>query len=277
MTVNYGPLRRPASYSPGRPEGPPRFVVVHYTAGSETRSSAEDGAAYDARRTDQVSTHYFHDQDSTVQCVDTADRAHAALFRGNLWGIQHELCGTQQTPAEWMSPASKATLDNAARAIARDLQDWGLPLVRLVGSQVRTGRGVAGHKDCTIGFWEDGGTHMDPDGDAPGSFPWGYLLEKIGEFHVPTTPPATPTQSVRKWRPNDGDVCPATAPGNGPVFWTDVLKAFYLVPFPEGSAQWTDHVWRLRALYNDPKSGPGQYERVSGGKTTVNVPARLGY
>lgn len=274
MTVNFGPLRPPRSFSSGRPEGPPRFVVVHYTAGSERSTSAEDGAAYDQRRTDGTSTHYFHDSTGTVQCVDTADRAHAAKFRGNLWGIQHELCGTVQTRAQWLDAASRPTIRHAAKAIALDLKDWGLPLTQLIGSQVRTGRGICGHKDCTIGFWEDHGTHMDPDGNTPGSFPWDVLLADVKEFYMSAPTPKSTTASYRKW-PGD-HVSTGVMPGAGAVYWTYVLKEFYLVPHEEGSAQWVDHVWRLRA-FNDALNGPGQYERVAAGLTQIKLPGKLGY
>ncbi len=177
--MRYADLRwvPPRSYSRGRSGGPPRFIVVHYTAGAERSSSAEDGAAYDQRRTDGVSTHYFVDSNSVVQCVDTNDRAHAALYHGNLWGIQYELCGTVQTREQWMDVASLATLKLAARQIARDLVTHDIPLAKLVGSAVRNGRGLCGHVDCTVGFPEDGGTHTDPGRE----FPWDVLMGEIGK------------------------------------------------------------------------------------------------
>src|SRR5215216_3308593 len=86
----------PNAYGTGRDGKAVRYIVVHYTAGSERSTSAEDGAAYDARRTDGVSTHYFVDSNSIVQCVLTKNRANAARHKGNRLGIQYELCGTVQ-------------------------------------------------------------------------------------------------------------------------------------------------------------------------------------
>src|SRR5690349_24153657 len=83
----------PRSYSTGRPYGPLIWIVWHTTQGSETLRSAEDGNAYDARRTDGTSTHVFIDANSVVQEVNSGDRAHAALTVANNRGYQIELCG----------------------------------------------------------------------------------------------------------------------------------------------------------------------------------------
>jgi hypothetical protein len=184
------PFIRPRTWTSGRPGGPPRFIVIHYTAGSEGPTAAEDGVAYDQRRTDGTSAHFYVDRDSIIQCVDTNDRSHTALYYGNLWGIHIEQCGTVQTREQWLDPASRATIRNAAKVCAWAMQAHSLPLVRLVDSQIRTGKGIGGHKDVTIGFWEDGGTHRDPDGNLPGSYPYNVLFEDItaimnGEEEMP--------------------------------------------------------------------------------------------
>lgn len=167
----------PRSFSKGRPAGKPRIIFVHYTAGAEGPTSAEDGARYDQRRTDGTSAHYYVDRDSVVQCVDTADRSHTALYNANLVGIHYELCGTRQTRAQWLDPASRATLRTAARQMALDMLDNDIPLRRLTARQVRpkTARGLAGHVDATRGWPEDGGTHTDPGAD----FPWDVLFSDI--------------------------------------------------------------------------------------------------
>lgn len=165
----------PRSFSAGRPSGPPRFIVIHYTAGAEGRTAAEDGAAYDRRRTDGTSCHFFTDPDSIVQEVSTNDRAHAAKFNGNLWGIQVEQCGTAQTRAQWLDGNSRAMITNTARVCAWAMAEYGIPLVRLTGSQVRSGRGLCGHGDITIGFPEDNGTHTDPGPE----YPWDVLFDDI--------------------------------------------------------------------------------------------------
>jgi len=168
----------PRSYTPGRVSGyPPRFICVHYTAGSERSTSAEDGALYDQRRTDGTSSHYYVDSDSVIQCVRTTDRSHTALYHGNRDAIHYELCGTVQTRAQWLDAASRPTLRNAAAQMVRDMQKYRIPLSRVIGRAVRpdSATGVCGHVDFTNGWPEDGGTHTDPGPE----FPWDVLFDDI--------------------------------------------------------------------------------------------------
>lgn len=170
------PFVPPRSYSAGRPNGQPRLIVVHYTAGSEGPTSAEDGAAYDQRRADGTSAHYYVDQNSIVQCVYTWNRAHTALWNGNQVGIHYELCGTVQSRAQWLDAASSATIKNAAVQMVRDMKKYGIPAVRLTPQQVRAGhRGICGHADVTFAWPEDGGDHTDPGTE----FPWDVLMELL--------------------------------------------------------------------------------------------------
>lgn len=169
------PFIPPAAYGAGRP-APPRVIVVHYTAGAERSTSAEDGAAYDQRRSDGTSTHYFCDSDSVVQCVYTWDRANAALWNGNRIGIQYELCGTVQSRQQWLDAPSSATLTNAARQIARDCAKYKIPIRKLTYQQVAAGEsGICAHADITRAYPADGGDHMDPGPE----FPWDVLLQRI--------------------------------------------------------------------------------------------------
>jgi hypothetical protein len=155
------------------------LIVIHTTEGSEGPTSAEDGAAYDQRRTDGTSTHYFHDSNSTVQCVRTADVAHAARHEGNLRGIQHELCGRAgQGGTGWADPVSQGTLQRAAKQCARDAKKWGIPVRHLTIAQVADGvKGFCGHYDITYAFPQDNGTHTDPGPD----FPWSQFLDLVRE------------------------------------------------------------------------------------------------
>lgn len=185
QSSEYPDLRfvEPAAYGRGRDGKSVRYVVIHYTAGSERSTSAEDGAAYDKRRTDGTSTHYFHDQDSTIQCVLTGDRANAARHRGNRLGIQHELCGTEQTRAQWTDKASMGTLLRAARQVARDCRKYDIPVRRLSVAETRAAwtdyprgpKGIVGHVDVTKAYPEDGGDHTDP---GP-QFPWTIFLDMV--------------------------------------------------------------------------------------------------
>lgn len=178
--ASIGAIRFPRSYTKGRKSGQPTVIFVHTTEGSEGRSSAEDGAAYDQRRTDGTSTNFFVDQDSIVQCVPTTDEAHAARAHGNDVGIQIEVCGRAgQSAAQWSDAASDGAVRNAARVAVAVRRKYGaarFPLVNLTPAQLRAGgRGFAEHYDATRAWPEDGGTHTDP---GP-NFPWSRLFQYI--------------------------------------------------------------------------------------------------
>ena len=162
-----------------------RYAVIHTTEGSEGLTSAEDGAAYNRVRDQSVSTHYFHDQNNTVQCILTSDRAYHARFHGNEIGIGYELCARAgQTPAQWHDAASLGTLRNAAKQVARDCVKYNLPVRRLSVAEVRAAyyapadqrpRGICGHVDVTAAYPEDQGDHWDP---GP-NFPWDEFLDMV--------------------------------------------------------------------------------------------------
>jgi len=199
-----------------------QLVVIHDTEGSEGPTSAEDGAAYDQRRTDGTSTHYFHDSNSTVQCVRTEDQAHAARAQGNRRGIQHELCGRAgQGAAGWADAVSQGTLRQAAKQAARDCKKWGIPVRKLTAAQVAAGvKGICGHVDITNAFPQDRGTHTDP---GP-SFPWGQFLAMVQADMQEDLPMDQKTfnQLMDGWAATPAgeayrDGILATKVGNGPV------------------------------------------------------------
>jgi hypothetical protein len=154
-----------------------QLIVIHTTEGSAHAGSAEDGAAYDQRRTDGTSAHYFVDSNSVVQCVRTADQAHTARAQGNRRGIQYELCGKAGwISATWADSYGQAMLARAAKQAARDAKKWGIPIRHLTVAQVQDGqKGFCGHWDITRAFPRDGGTHTDP---GP-NFPWSQFLEMV--------------------------------------------------------------------------------------------------
>lgn len=159
-----------------------QLVVIHVTDGAARASAAEDGAAYDQRRTDGTSTHYFHDSDSTIQCVRTEDRAHAARAQGNIRGIQHELC-TRADGADWADTYHQAMLRRVAKQAARDARKWKIPVRHLTVAQVAGGeKGFCGHVDVTRAFPQDRGTHTDPGG----AFPWTQFLTMVRAELDPT-------------------------------------------------------------------------------------------
>ena len=165
----------PRAWNSGRAAGQPTVVVIHSTEGSEGPTSAEDGAAYDQRRTDGTSTHFFVDSNSVVQCVRTTDRANHARATGNKIGIGFELCGRAgQTAAQWHDANSFPMLKLAAKYVAKCCKKYGIPVRRLTVTQLRAGaKGICGHVDITHAFGES--THTDP-GPA---FPWGEFLTMV--------------------------------------------------------------------------------------------------
>lgn len=241
-----------------------QLVVIHTTEGAARASAAEDGASYDQRRTDGTSTHYFHDSDSTVQCVRTADQAHAARTQGNRRGIQHELC-TRADSANWGDAYHQAMLRQAAKQAARDAKKWGIPVRHLTVAQVADGvKGFCGHWDITRAFPQDNGTHTDPGGN----FPWSQFL---GMVQAEITAPGSLTEEedmlvkkgdsgeeVKFWQfvlgdlgfpvgTVDGDYGPATEAA------VNAHRAKYgQGPNPSISG-W--HAWRLFADLADKRAG----------------------
>lgn len=204
-----------------------QLIVIHTTEGSAHGQSAEDGAAYDARRTDGTSTHYFHDSNSTVQCVRTEDRAHTARAQGNRRGIQHELC-TRGGKANWGDAYHQAMLRRAARQAARDARKWGIPVRKLSAFQVADGmKGFCGHVDITNAFPADGGTHTDPGS----KFPWTSFLAMVAQELAPPEPPEeTVTTPAQNW---GHDVDPsANAYSAGGALWTTFQRTAALNTLP---------------------------------------------
>lgn len=176
----------PRSYTAGRARAA-QYVTLHYTAGSEGPSSAENGASYDKTRTDGTSCHAFVDsQGLPCREVPDGDRSHSALWHGNEIGIQIELCGTKQSRSQWLDPVSMATLQYAADLVADICQRHGFPIKRLSVSETRAAyyassgkrpKGINDHYTVTQAYPEDGGDHTDVGSD----FPWDVFLDLVKE------------------------------------------------------------------------------------------------
>lgn len=175
----------PRSYTPGR-NRQIQFVCLHYTAGSEGPTSAENGAAYDKQRTDGTSAHCYVDSNSVVREVPDNDRAHTARHRANEIGLHLEICGTRQTRAQWLDDVSRATLRNAAKMVAEWCELYDIPVRRLSVAQTRAAyyaapgsrpKGIIEHGDATRAFPEDGGDHTDVGPE----FPWDVFMPMVNE------------------------------------------------------------------------------------------------
>lgn len=164
----------PRAQAYGRPNGEVIWNVIHTTEGSYHAQSAEDGAAYDARRTDSVSTHFFVDNNSVVQCVYTWDRAYTARTIPNNRGIHYELCGRAAwSQATWLNDYGKSMLENAARIAASVSKKYGIPARWITDDQMRNReKGFTTHAQCTRIL---GGSHTDPGS----GFPFDYFMSRV--------------------------------------------------------------------------------------------------
>lgn len=215
-----------------------QLIVIHTTEGSEHGQSAEDGAAYDQRRTDGTSTHFFHDSNSTVQCVHTADQAHAARTQGNKRGIQHELCA--DAADTWNDDYHQAVLRQAARQCARDAKKWGIPIKKLNPDQVAAGtKGFCGHADVTYAFPQDNGTHTDPGKN----FPWSQFLAMVTEE-------AEEPMSYETFKDNAKKLCADpefwpylnTLMAEGPLSAPNFIFTYQDGKSPHGTAKWKEQI-----------------------------------
>lgn len=194
----------PKSWTAGR-RRKPQVVVLHYTAGSEGPTSAEGGAAYDKRRTDGTSTHYFTDSaGAALQEVPDGDRAHTARLHGNEIGIHIEICGTVQARSQWLDAVSMATLRTTAGLVAILLARHGLAFRRLTTAELRRAyysepslTGIVDHNACTYAFPEDNGTHTD----VGAAFPWDVFMDLVAQARGGT---ATGGEGMEAFSINDG-------------------------------------------------------------------------
>lgn len=265
-TTWLGPARW---YTSGRDGKAIRFVVIHYTAGAEGRTAAEDGAAYDKRRPDKVSTHFFADQDSVVQEVRLADQAYAAFGKGNRLGVQIEICGTLQTRAGWLDPVSDATITNAARVTAELCKRYGLEPRRLSLPEVSAAwnnfpngpRGIVGHVDCTVAYGQ--GDHIDPGPE----FPWDVFLGRVQNFMKYGQPSISAIGGKSMW------VVQLNQPAAKTWWKTDTLRSAQLVT-------WGDVMWTCARYGQGPYdlqiSDLAEFRRLTGREDVVVDPDPAG-
>lgn len=183
MAVEIKYVGPPRSYTRGRARKV-QGICLHHTAGREGRTAAEGGVAYDKRRTDGTSTHYFTDSELPVLCtVRPADRAHTARFHGNQIFLHVEICGTLQSRQQWLDATSRRTLEITAALVAYLLVEFDLDFRRLTVAQCRAAyynkenrpTGIVDHWTVTRAFPEDGGTHTDLGPD----FPWDVFMDMV--------------------------------------------------------------------------------------------------
>jgi len=147
------------------------YVAIHNTSNT---ASAENEAAYARRRTDNISSHYYVDNDSIIQMLDTKLQAwHAGSTRGNQRAISYEITGVNGwTRKQWLA---RVDWDKLARQVARDCKTHNIDARLLTVAQMNDGKstGIVTH-DQMRRAW-GGTTHTDPGL----SFPIDHLLVKV--------------------------------------------------------------------------------------------------
>lgn len=175
------PVVQAKGYTPGRPDGPPLWIVWHTTEQlTETLTSAEAIASYihnpsDGRR---VSYSFAADADSILQLVECDSSPWAAGSRpANNRGIHYGLVGrASQTRAQWLDPFGRAMFDRVAPIVRADQARYGIPMRQCTVADLLARRpGHTTHDMCRQAF--GGTTHTDP---GP-NFPWDYLFELLDQ------------------------------------------------------------------------------------------------
>lgn len=151
-------------------------IAIHST---ENDASAEGEASYAQRRTDGTGAHFYADQDSVVQSMDTRyDRAgHAGSYEGNEHAVAVEICGFSRWSREqWLRSVH---WDLLGRVLADVCREYGIPIVRPAVSAMRSNpkvKGFYGHNDMRLAWGET--THTDP---GP-NFPWDKLFQSVAKY-----------------------------------------------------------------------------------------------
>jgi hypothetical protein len=164
-------------------DGPPRwygntrtskvYIAIHST---ENSASAEAEADYAKRRADSTSSHYYIDQNSIVQSLDTDLRAfHAGSRPGNDRAIAYELTGRAAwSRSQWLGAVAWPLLVAQIRA---DCAAHNIVPRDLSVAQIQAGSltGIITHNEMRLAW---GGTdHTDPGPNFPMDHLIGLLLE----------------------------------------------------------------------------------------------------
>jgi|SRR5882724_2812698 len=141
-----------------------QMVVIHAT---DNTASDEAEASYATHRPDQISAHFYSDEDSVIQAVPLSHVAYGCYPTGNSRSVQFELVGLS-------NQLSGATLRRIAPIVRRVCDRYGIPIRHVGPADLRAGaKGICGHGDVTLAWGE--GSHTDPGT----SFPWitfiGYI------------------------------------------------------------------------------------------------------
>lgn len=150
-------------------DGKKYAIAIHNTSNNATD---EAETSYATRRTDGVSSHFYCDNDSVIQSLDTASRAgHAGNTNGNNHAIAVEITGANGwTRQQWLD---NVAWNKLGQVLAQVVKCYGIAVRRASISEMRnnpTVKAFYGHDDMRQAW--GGTTHTDP---GP-NFPWDRLF-----------------------------------------------------------------------------------------------------
>lgn len=151
-------------------------IAIHNTSND---ASDEGEASYATRRTDGISSHFYVDDDSVTQSIDTDDRVgHAGSKNGNENAIAFEITGGNGMSRSWW--LANVAWDKMAQVIAymlkRDPDLAGFQIRRASVAEMKANpkiKAFYGHDDMRQAW--GGTTHTDP---GP-NFPWDKLISSV--------------------------------------------------------------------------------------------------
>jgi hypothetical protein len=161
----------------GGPRSQTQLVVIHAT---DNTASDEAEANYAETRSDHISAHFYSDEDSVTQALDTSHIAYGCYPIGNSRSVQFEISGRS-------NELTDASLRRVAPIVARVCREFGIPVRKASASDLAAGvKGICGHLDVTNAWHQ--GDHTDPGQ----YFPWptfiAYVLNAANPAAVAGTP-----------------------------------------------------------------------------------------
>jgi N-acetyl-anhydromuramyl-L-alanine amidase AmpD len=147
-------------------------IAIHNTSNDGT---AEDEASFAKRRTDNVSAHFYADNNSVIQSLDTDSKAgHAGSNNGNQNAVAVEITGFNHWKREkWLA---NVAWEQLGTVLAQVCVFYGIPARRATVQEMRDNpkvRAFYGHDDMRRAWGHT--DHTDP-GD---NFPWDRLFEAV--------------------------------------------------------------------------------------------------
>lgn len=158
-------------------------IAIHNTSNTATD---EAESSYADHRTDGVSSHFYVDNDSVIQSIDTDYRVgHAGSYEGNEHAIAFEITGTNDKSREWwLANVAWSKLGYViAYMIKHDPDLVAFQLRRASVSEMKSNpriKAFYGHNDMRLAW--GGTTHTDP---GP-NFPWDKLIASVKAAMTPT-------------------------------------------------------------------------------------------